>query len=139
MQNYFIYVSALAVKTFCGYNLFFCFIEKSFTEKSHHCAKNVQIGSFLWSVFFRIQSKYGKYGPERTPYLDTFYLVFMYSKHQRAERYFRKILFESQNRHLIGTMELHHGTMRIFSEALANFELFLNRILCWKSQINNNE
>ena len=43
-----------------------------------HCVKCVQIRSFFWSVFFHIQTEYGeinpnggKYGPEKTPYLDT--------------------------------------------------------------------
>ena len=48
-----------------------------------HCAKNVQIQSFFWSIFsriltkywdlLRIQSKYGKYGPKNSMDLDTFY------------------------------------------------------------------
>ena len=33
-----------------------------------HCVKSVQIRSFLWS-------EKGKYGPEKTPYLDTFHVV----------------------------------------------------------------
>ena len=42
---------------------------------SDQCANNVQIRSFSWSVFSRIQSKYGKNGPEKTPYLDNFHAV----------------------------------------------------------------
>ena len=34
--------------------------------------KSVQIRSFFWSVF---SSNAGKYGPEKTPYLDTFHAV----------------------------------------------------------------
>ena len=47
--------------------------------------KSVQIRSFFWSVFSRIRTEYGeirrispnvgKYGPEKTPYLDTFHAV----------------------------------------------------------------
>ena len=45
--------------------------------------KSVQIRSYFWSVFSRIQTEYGvifsqnagKYGPEITPYLDTFHAV----------------------------------------------------------------
>ena len=59
LQNSSIYVSLPAAKTFCGHNLFFYFIETTFTEK-FHCAKNVQIQSFFWSLFSRIQSKYRK-------------------------------------------------------------------------------
>ena len=51
-----------------------------------HCVKNVQIRSFFWSIFSRIRTEYGdllhkfpyavrKYGPEKTPYLDTFHRV----------------------------------------------------------------
>ena len=53
-----------------------------------HCVKSVQIRSFYWSVFSRIRTEYGeteylsvfssntgKYGPEKTPYLDTFHAV----------------------------------------------------------------
>ena len=34
-----------------------------------HCVKSVQIRSYFWSVF---SPNAGKYGPEITPYLDTF-------------------------------------------------------------------
>ena len=51
------------------------------------CAKSVQICSFSWSVFSCIRAEYrdflrkspvfspntGKYGPEKTPCLDTFH------------------------------------------------------------------
>ena len=48
-----------------------------------HCVKSVWIRSFFWSVFSCIWTeygdllslnagKYGKYGPEKTPYLDNF-------------------------------------------------------------------
>ena len=44
-----------------------------------HCVKSVQIRSFFWSIFFRIQAEYGsnagKYGPEETSYLDNFHAV----------------------------------------------------------------
>ena len=43
-----------------------------FYPVSKHCPKNVQIQSFFWSVFSCI---WEKYGPEKTPYLDTFYTV----------------------------------------------------------------
>ena len=47
----------------------------------YHCVKSVQILSFFWSVFSNIRTEYGetlrispgKYGPEKTPYLDTFH------------------------------------------------------------------
>ena len=34
--------------------------------------KSVQIRSFFWSVFSRIRTEFG---PEKTPYLDTFHAV----------------------------------------------------------------
>ena len=37
-----------------------------------HCVKSVQIRSYFWSVFSRIRTEYG---PEITPYLDTFHEV----------------------------------------------------------------
>ena len=42
-----------------------------------HCVKSVQIRSFFWSVFYRIQTAYG---PEKTPYLDTFHTVHYFLK-----------------------------------------------------------
>ena len=44
-----------------------------------HSFKSVQIRRFFWSTFSRSRTEYsphpGKYGPEKTPYLDTFYAV----------------------------------------------------------------
>ena len=40
-----------------------------------HCMKSVQIRSYFWSVFSCIRTKYRKYGPEITPYLDIFHAV----------------------------------------------------------------
>ena len=40
--------------------------------KNSHCVKSVQIRSYFWSVF---SLNTGKYGPEITPYLDTFHAV----------------------------------------------------------------
>ena len=50
----------------------------------HHCVKSVQIRCFFWSVFFRILTENGdlfgpntgKYGLEKTPYLDNFQFSF---------------------------------------------------------------
>ena len=52
----------------------------------NHCVKSVQIRSFFWSVFSCIWTEYGdwisifspntgKYGPEKTPPLDSFHAV----------------------------------------------------------------
>ena len=55
-----------------------------------HCVESAQIPSFFWSVFSHIWTEYGeirtrknsvfspnagKYGPEKTPYLETFHAV----------------------------------------------------------------
>ena len=37
-----------------------------------YCVKSVQIRSYFWSVFSCIRTEYG---PEITPYLDTFHAV----------------------------------------------------------------
>ena len=50
---------------------------------SKHCVKSVEIRSFFWSVISRIRTEFGsvfspnagKYGPKKTPYLDTFQTV----------------------------------------------------------------
>ena len=47
-------------------------IHSSMRFKILHCVKNVQIRTFFWSVFSCIWTEYG---PEETPYLDTFYTV----------------------------------------------------------------
>ena len=47
---------------------------KQFKQK-FRCVRSVQIRSFFWSVFSRIQSICGKYGSEKTPYLNTFHVV----------------------------------------------------------------
>ena len=48
-----------------------------------HCVKSVQIRSFFWSLFSRIRTKYG---PENTPYLDTFHAVPVYCKTENVFR-----------------------------------------------------
>ena len=58
-----------------------CFSSLPFRKTS--LRERVQIRSFFWSVFSCIQSgqisvfslNTGKYGPEKTPYLDTFHAV----------------------------------------------------------------
>ena len=53
-----------------------------------HCVKSAQIRSYLWSVFSYIWAVSSpnteKYGPEITPYLDTFHAVFLYWKLQET-------------------------------------------------------
>ena len=60
----------------------YCFLPFGFTNVTifvadsfgsyWHCVKSIQIRSFFWSVFSRIRTEYG---PEKTPYLDTFHAV----------------------------------------------------------------
>ena len=64
----------------------------------HYCVKSVQIKSFFWSVFSSIWTKYGeiqylskfspnrgKYGPEKTPSLNTFHTVYISKSHSHAQ------------------------------------------------------
>ena len=54
---------------------------KAVMKANEHCVKSVQMRSFLWSVFSHTRAEYGdlrstgKYGPEKTPYSDTFRTV----------------------------------------------------------------
>ena len=41
----------------------------------HHCMKSVQIQSFSGPYFPAFVLNAGKYGPEKTPYLETFQAV----------------------------------------------------------------
>ena len=47
----------------------------------YHCVKSVHIWSYFWSAFSCIRTKFspdtGKYGPQITPYLDTFHAVYI--------------------------------------------------------------
>ena len=43
--------------------------------ETSHCVKSVQIRRFFWSVFSVCSPNTGKYGPKKTPYLDTFHGV----------------------------------------------------------------
>ena len=55
-----------------GWLILEVYSESSLCEKyiqNPQCVKSVQIWSYFWSVFSRIRTKYG---PEITPYLDTF-------------------------------------------------------------------
>ena len=45
---------------------------RAFNFDQKHCMKSVQIWSFFWSVF---SASTGKYGPEKTLFLDTFHAV----------------------------------------------------------------
>ena len=78
----------------------------------HHCVKSVQMRSFFWSVFSRIRTEYGemlriivyvfvfspdaeKYGPEKSPYLDTFRAVHVsYDIHTSTVGYAMKYKFK---------------------------------------------
>ena len=64
---------------------------KIYFHERLHGVKSVQIRSFSGPYFpvfgvntesLRIQSKYGKYGPEKTPYLDTFHAVLAHQTQQ---------------------------------------------------------
>ena len=73
-----------------------------------HCVGSAQIRSFFWSIFSRIRTEYGeilrispysspnagKYGPEKPPYLDTFYVVLI-SFYLLMQEYLSQKLFSS--------------------------------------------
>ena len=48
-----------------------------YEQNNFHRVKSVQIRIFFWSVFSRIRTEYG---PENTPYLDNFQVVFVAKK-----------------------------------------------------------
>ena len=48
---------------------------KERTNTYSHCVKSVQIRSFSGPYFPVFGMNTGKYGPEKTPYLDTFHTV----------------------------------------------------------------
>ena len=51
----------------------------SHTHPLIHCVKRIQIRrTERYFVSLRIQSDVGKYGPEKTPYLDTFHAVILF-------------------------------------------------------------
>ena len=62
-------------------------LHRYYSLRSSNCVKTVQIRSFFWSIFSRIRTEYGteyltvfspnagKYGPEKTSYLDTCHAV----------------------------------------------------------------
>ena len=70
-----------------------------------HCVKSIQIRSFLWSALSLIQTEYGeiwenlsifcrnagKYGPEKTPYLDTFQVFPQIILPRFSESFFKKL------------------------------------------------
>ena len=97
----------------CANTLDFAGIKLPFTNLQFHCVKSAQIRSFFWSAFFCIWTEYreirsispyslrmrkntkyfyvfspnaGKYGPEKTPYLDTFHAVFCRCGALQAEK-----------------------------------------------------
>ena len=52
------------------------------------CVKSAQIRSFFWSVFSVFSPNTGKYGAEKTAYLDTFHAVIVSSKKMSKYRVF---------------------------------------------------
>ena len=55
-----------------------------------HCVKNVQIRRFSWSVFYVLfVPNTGKYGPDKTPYSDTFHAVLILVKHHLSDGFNR--------------------------------------------------
>ena len=71
-----------------------------------HCVKSVRLRRFSWSVFSRIRTEYG---PEKTPYLDTFHAVqdLLYTK--KFER--KKWIFLTFLIHLTINSQLYLGQL----------------------------
>ena len=97
--------------------------------KNSYCVKSFQIRSIYWFVFSRIQSKCEKYGPEKTPYLDTFHAVSVkgnltntskldYNSFKEtnlnllsSQSPFEKIMFRANER-IFMNKEIHKSVMR---------------------------
>ena len=83
--------------------------------KVDHCVKCVQVRSYLWSVF---SPNTGKYGPEITPYLDTFHAV----------DYF-KIIYASESS--LGSSGVHRvfqeKVFMVFKKSIVNITLEVSR------------
>ena len=69
---------------------------QSISKKAENYVKSVQIRSFFWSVFSRIWTEFsvfslgaGKYGPEKTPYLDTFHAMENCQSHSNLQERWR--------------------------------------------------
>ena len=58
------------------------FLFSSLNKKHNHCVKSVQMRSFSGPYFPVFSANTEKYGPEKTPYLDTFHAV-----NQSASKY----------------------------------------------------
>ena len=76
------------------------------------------IWSIFWSVFSCIQSETGKYGPEKTPYLDTFHAVYVLGIVSKFLFHFKTSLsvikpvnFYS-SKHLVATSMYFHQIMQ---------------------------
>ena len=59
-----------SVENKCADYIYFKIFQRHILEL--HCVESVEIRSYFWSVF---NPNTGKYGPEITPYLDTFHAV----------------------------------------------------------------
>ena len=51
-------------------------------KKHRHCVKSVPTQSYFWSVFSYFRTEYG---PDTSPYLDTFYALRVISKENAVE------------------------------------------------------
>ena len=82
-------------------NIIYLFLITQLIEYTH-CVKSVQIWVFFCSAFSRIRTEYGeilslsvfspnagKYGPEKTPYLDTFHAVLLKQTSNSSSYIFR--------------------------------------------------
>ena len=67
------------------YDAFACSFQVSIPSfPFDHCMKSVQIRNLFWYVFSCIQSEYRKIRTEKTPYLDTFHAVDVFSLRRKV-------------------------------------------------------
>ena len=76
-----------------------------YVRKDRHCVKSVQTRSFFWSVFSRIRTEYG---PEKTPYLDTFLAVTTISLNMCYMDY-------SKTKHCVKSVQIRSFFWSVFS------------------------
>ena len=86
------------------FNSFIDFVFLLF-DSWYHCVKIVQIRRFFWSVFSRIWTEYE---PEKTPYFDTFYTVYVILENSNIKKNHSTFLYDY----------VHYGSGILYSKFL---------------------
>ena len=80
-----LYILHICLYIYIVYDVFACSFQISIPSfPFEHSMKSVQIRNFFWSVFSCIQSEYRKIRTEKTPYLDTFQAVDVFSLRRKG-------------------------------------------------------